>query len=321
MNEKLWKPIVERVEYKASNGVLYEFICYYEKQKQVYVNAVRHEGKDCTWVSQFLPITAFNVNDLKEFEVWGLLTESDQKMIEKNSVVTKIDEDGEVKEVKHRVHHSEYLGIPKEFCCKSCGGTKILAPAIVIARSKAKGQTVEDFEKNFECSGCKPMRKGKEANPKYKGLSKVLKCTENGCGVEKGQHPSMTIKAAEALNMTYSDYLASWKCKEHRTKKVHHFTKEKLAREARGEVKVKKEPKVKDGVIRHRGKKANPAYDGLPKGLTCHCGFFQVQHPSISIKVAGEKGIALEDYFKNWKCKEHRERKTKVKEVNKETVD
>ena len=119
----------------------------------------------------------------------------------------------------------------------------------------------------------------------------------------------MTVKAAEKLGIGHIEFITNWKCKLHRVKKMHHFTKEKLERIANGTQKVSKE-KVKiasdNNEVKHRGRKANPAFDGIAKGLTCSCGFFQAQHPSISIKIAEKKGMTLESYMSSWKCKSHR---------------
>jgi hypothetical protein len=109
--------------------------------------------------------------------------------------------------------------------------------------------------------------------------------------------------------LTLEAYCSSWLCKEHRPKKVHHFTKERLEREAKGIVKVKVDKVKKEGKGKRRGRAANPEFANLPKGYTCcveGCGFFQLTHHTLVKKAAEAKGVSVEDLYKNWKCKAHR---------------
>jgi hypothetical protein len=250
---------------------------------------------------------------LKNFGIWDSLSSAIQKDIE-NSVVTKMDvfnqAHPEEKVVKHHKTREEYVGVPRVFTCHECGKTQDIAPALVIQRAKAKGITVEEFEKIWVCSECNPVKRGKPANPKYFGIPKEFKCAHEGCTEKCEQHPSITMKVAEKAGKTWQEFTASWFCKSHRVKKEHHFTRMKREREARGEIKVPKTAKKRvDGEVKRRGRVANPAFDGIPKHLTCTCGATQIQHPSISIKMAEAKGVSLDKYFSDWRCKTHREKK------------
>ena len=309
-----WKPISERLEFKASDGITYEFVDFWEKLNKVRVWQKSNEQNALTLVTK--SIHDFSSDDLKNFGIWDSLSDSLKNNIE-NSVVTKMDvfnqAHPEEKVVKHHKTREEYIGVPRSFVCLSCGGTKIFPPAMVLQKAKVKGMTVEEFEKSFECNECKPAPRGKKSNPKYANYPRVMKCNFPGCTFEISQQPSLTEKLMTDKGLTLEAYCKSYFCKEHRPKKVHHFTQMKLDREARGEIKVPKTAKKRvDGEVKRRGRAANPAFDGIPKHLTCNhegCSGIQLQHPSISIKSAEAKGVDLKTYFASWFCKAHREKK------------
>ena len=312
---KFWKPISERIEFKASDGITYEFVDFWDKLGKVRVWQKGNEQNALTLVTK--SIHEFSSDDLKNFGVWDSLSDTIKNNIE-NSVVTKMDifnqAHPEEKVVKHHKSREEYIGVPRSFVCHECNGTKTFPPAMVLQKAKAKGMTIEEFEKAFICNECKPAPRGKKANPKYANYPRVMKCNHPECTFSTPQQPSLTEKLMTDKGLSLEEYCKSYFCKEHRPKKVHHFTQMKLDREARGEVKPPKTAKKRlgdevTGEVKRRGRVANPAFDGIPKHLTCTCGATQIQHPSISIKMAEAKGVSLDKYFSDWRCKTHREKK------------
>lgn len=312
---KFWKPVTERLEFKASDGITYEFVDFWDKLGKVRLWQKGNEQNALTLVTK--SIHEFSSDDLKNFGVWDSLSDSIKSNIE-NSVVTKMDifnqAHPEEKVVKHHKTREEYVGVPRSFVCKSCGGTKTFPPAMVLQKAQVKGMTVEEFEKSFECNGCKPAPRGKKANPKYANYPRVMKCNHEGCTFEISQQPSLTEKLMTDKGLTLEAYCKAYFCKEHRPKKIHHFTQMKLDREARGEIKAPKTAKKRvdgevTGEVKRRGKKASGKYEGMPKGYTCThegCSFFQLTHPSLVMKAAEAKGLTTEEMYENWKCKAHR---------------
>jgi hypothetical protein len=310
----LWKPIIERVEHKASDGITYEFVDYWDKLRKVRVWAKSNEAN--VLHLSVKEITSFSSDDLKVFGVWDLLSEDDKKAFETNIAMVKsqvIDKMDHVR--KHRKSSEDYIGVPREVTCSKCQKVQAMAPAQVIKRATAKGIDPHEFAKVFVCLECDPSQRGRKASGKYANMTKELKCTHEGCTFVCKQHPSMTEKAAEKKGMTFTEYVNSWKCKEHRVKKVHHFTQAKLDREASGKGKIKVEKVI--GEKKHKGRASSGKYDGISGELHCThpgCKFIQRQHASLSIKAAEVKGISLQEFFANWKCKEHRIKKSdKVK--------
>ena len=311
----LWKNISERVEYKASDGLTYEFVDYWNK-----LNCVRvwEKSNESNVLHLIVKNTFdFSVEDLKTFGVWDLLSEEVQKSISTNDFPSEVISQKLQKSQKDdtitthkRKSSADYVGIPREATCKKCGKVQAMAPAYVINRATAKGIDVHEFVKEFVCLECNGGQRGKKANPKYANYPKVMKCSHPECKVEYPQQPSMTEKIALSKGLTLEKYCNEWKCKEHRPTKVHHFTQERLDREARGEITPPKNAKKKeDGVVRKRGRAASDKYKGMPKGYVCcieGCGCFQKMHPSLVMTAAKTKGITVDEMYKNWKCKLHR---------------
>jgi Rieske Fe-S protein len=313
----LWKPISNRTEFIASDSLRYEFVDFFPKRNLVRLWEIDKNDKNLKTLKVF-GYDYFSIEDLKTMGVWDILSDEKKKKIVESGIVqaqaqiTLNQTDKMAHARKHRASSSEYVGIPREVTCCKCGGTKAIAPALVIKRSTLKKITPEEYAKGYVCLECNPNQRGRKANPKYANLPKEIKCNHPDCKFVQKQHPSMTEKLADAKGVTFSEYVAAWKCKEHRVKKVHHFTQERLDREARGEVKAPKTAKKREGEGKRRGRVANPAFEGIAKELTCNhegCTVKQNQHPSISIKAAEGKGITLDKYFGSWKCKEHREKK------------
>lgn len=305
-----WKPIGERM-ILIRKGIELEFVDYWPKQNSIRV-----------WVNQMgsgsfktFKVEDFSVEELKSVEVWDLLTDEQKKVIENGYIQAKAQEVINTEERRlGRQPKAEYEGIPREIKCIRCGEMQVIAPANVLKYVEKAGQTIGEWVEQFKCSDCEPRRRGKQPSEKWLNLPREIHCCENGCEFVLKQHPSMTDKLAKVKGISFEEYVAIWKCKEHREKKPHHFTvmKESRLEKESKESKVEVKEPVKTAMKGHRGRQANPIYDGLPKGLTCcieGCGFFQVQHPSISIKIAGSKGLDLKEYMGNWKCKDHREKK------------
>jgi hypothetical protein len=306
----LWKPIGERVLF-TRKGCEFEFVDYWPKQNKirVWINQIG------TGTFKVFKVEDFSVDELKEIEVWELLSDDQKKVIINGYIQAKAQEaiDAEERRVG-RLPKAEHEGIPREIKCIRCGDMQVIAPANVLKYMEKAGQTVEEFVNCFKCSDCEPRHRGKQPSEKWLNLPREIHCCENGCTFVLKQHPSMTDKQAKDKGISFEEFVTTWKCKEHREKKPHHFTVMKEARLAKEskEGNVESNKPVKVTGKGHRGRQANPIYDGLPKGLTCcvsGCGFFQVQHPSISIKIAESKGVDLKEYMGNWKCKEHREKK------------
>jgi hypothetical protein len=308
----LWKPVSDRIEFTATDKMQYQFIDYFPKKNLVRLWQIDRNDKNSLEMRVY-PYSYFSIDDLKAMGVWDILRDEQKKTVEMSLVQAAQNASDTMEHARrHRTPNSEYVGIPRKFVCKDCGNIRNLPPALVISRSKSKGITVEEFEKSWICSKCKPVKKGRVANPKYAKYPRVMKCNHPNCKVEYPQQPCMTDKLMTDKGLTLEAYCSSWLCKEHRPKKVHHFTKERLEREAKGMGKVKVDKVKKEGKGKRRGRAANPAFEGIAKELTCNhegCKVKQAQHPSISIKAAEGKGITLDEYFSTWKCREHREKK------------
>jgi hypothetical protein len=309
----LWKPVSDRIEFTATDKMQYQFIDYFPKKNLVRLWQIDRNDKNSLEMRVY-PYSYFSIDDLKAMGVWDILRDEQKKTVEMSLVQAAQNASDTMEHARrHRTPNSEYVGIPREVTCCKCGTSKAIAPALVIKRSTLKKITPEEYAKKYVCLECDPTQRGRKASGKYASLPKEIHCCHPECKFVQKQHPSMTEKLADAKGVTFSEYVANWKCKEHRVKKEHHFTKMKREREARGEIVVPKTYKKREGGEgKRRGRAANPAFEGIAKELTCNhdgCKVKQAQHPSISIKAADGKGITLDEYFSTWKCREHREKK------------
>jgi hypothetical protein len=305
----LWRPIVERLDYVASNGLKYEFVDYWDKLKIVRAWEYRSNNPNETMMN-LMNISIFNlsIDDLKEFKVWDLLSDEDKQTIEKKqpvkAVKEKVDENGEVKIKKTRTPHPEYEGVPKNYKCHKCNKEVIMQPGQVLKRCALHKITPEDLVKTYVCLSCDSTQRGRKSSGKYDGLPKELHCSHPDCKNIQVQHPSMTVKASEKLGMDVKTYIANWKCKSHRIKKAHHLSKE--ARIARGE--VIKPAKIKvikyrvEGEVLRRGRAPNPLFAGIPHTTKCTgCGKEITLVAQNILDKAKILGITVEALLKNYK--------------------
>ena len=281
---QLWKPIGERLHFEDRDGSKYEFVDYRPKN-----NFIR------AWIIKaptdygLVAITVQSVpsEELKRLGIWDKLDNFIQKGIESHDVKQEVIVQEKMDHVrKHRVKNPEFANLPSTIKCSKCEDEKNVPKAQIIKRAKAKNITPEEFIKIFVCLKCDPSARGKKPSAKWASLPKELKCTHIGCDAIQKQHPSMTEKAAEVKGITFSEYVASWKCKIHREKKPHQFSKEE--REARGK----------------KGRPANPEYVDIPKEVNCKgCGKLVKLVPANIIEKAGILKMEVKDLVANYKCR------------------
>ena len=186
----------------------------------------------------------------------------------------------------------DYSKVSDEITCSKCGAEKKLGKYAIGAKAKGLGVTIDEFLKTFLCSECNPKKRGRQASAKYAGLPTQVVCSEAGCGFTQKQHPAASEKAAVAAGLGFNEYIQTWKCKLHRAKKAHHFSKEaEVARVAAG------------GVPKKRGRQPNPLYIGLPRFATCIvCKKTVPVVPAQLIEKANILGITVEQLVANYKC-------------------
>lgn len=302
----LWKPIGERVFFSDRDGSNFEFVDYWPKTSTVHlirawiIKAVNDMGL-C-----YFPVQAVGAEELKRLEIWDLLPESIRQDISGSDIKQEVIVQDRMDHArKHRVKNPELAGLPSVIKCSKCGGEKNVIPAQILKRAKAKNITPEEFIKVFVCLTCDPSQRGKKVSAKYANMTKELKCTHEGCCVTKIQHPSATEKAAGVAGLTFAEYVAAWKCKEHKEKRVHQFSKEGMA--ARG--------------VTGRGRKPNPLFANIPKEVTCKgCGVMVKVVPQQLVIKAGKLKKDVMELVNDYRCRKCGGRITeaKIKEAKKE---
>ena len=206
---------------------------------------------------------------------------------------------------KHREVSLEYKDVAREVVCVGCGKKQPIAPANVLKRAKAKGVSHQEWTAQFKCQECAPTPRGRPINPKYALMPRELKCSEPNCGFIQKVSPSGLEKAAMVSGKPFNQYVREWKCKLHREHREHHFSK--AARLARGD--KPKETTVATETSHHRGRVADPRWNGMAKQLVCHysgCSKVQPQHPSLTLAAAERQGLSFDEFVQGWKCRIHR---------------
>lgn len=282
----LWKPIGERSFFKDRYEQKYEFVDYW-KQNSILRAWLTSKPNEMTL--SFIRAQDVPASELKTLEIWDLLSDTIKQEIEGLDKV----EDIEAHEVmaharKHRKGNPEYAGLPRMIKCNNCNKEQYIGPAMLLKKIQLKKVTTEEFVKDFVCSKCKPMHRGKKPSAKYINMVRELHCHHDGCTFVKPQHPSATEKQAKSSGKTYQEFVDTWLCREHRVKKAHYFSTE--ARENRGEGK--------------KGRAVNPEYIEVPKETTCKgCGKVVQLVPSNIVGKAKVLKITVKELVENYRCR------------------
>lgn len=157
------------------------------------------------------------------------------------------------------------------------GVWELLSPAFQEEISKGYVQVEAKYQQDKQDAHEERMEKRK-GRADYVGIPREIECSK--CGDKKAVAPANVIKYSEAANLTIEEWVKQFKCSTC-------------------------EP-------RHRGRQANEKWVGLPREIHCSekgCTYIQKQHPSMTDKMAKEKGITFEEFVSTWKCKAHREKK------------
>lgn len=284
---QFWKPIGERILFSDRDENKYEFVDYWSKTKDIHLIRAWLIKAPTDYALVYITVQSVSSEELKRLEIWDKLSDFIQKGIESHDVKQEVIVQEKMDHArKHRVKNPEFANLPSTIKCTKCEDEKNVPPAQIIKRAKAKNITPEEFIKIFVCLKCDPSQRGRKASAKYANMAKELHCSHEGCSVTKKQHPSMTEKAAEAAGITYTEYVNTWLCKEHKPAKPHHFSKE--GREVRG----------------RKGRPANPEHADIPKEINCKgCGKLVKLVPANIIEKAGILKMEVKDLVANYKCR------------------
>jgi len=113
---------------------------------------------------------------------------------------------------------------------------------------------------------------GRQADPRYEGLPRKIKCTGEGCSKESGIGPGLLLEKAKEAGQTWEEYVAAYKCRS-----------------------------CKGGS--GRGRSVDPKYDGVPREFPCSvCGKEIKMGPGMLLNKAEEAGVTHQEFIKSYKC-------------------
>lgn len=167
-----------------------------------------------------------NSDILKRIEVWDKLDEHVRGDIEK----IEADVDyviGTRMENARRGRKAKYPNIPKEIICSSCGNKVSIVPSVFVkkfekvAAIKGIAYTIDLFIKEFQCTECVPVKRGRQPNPATAHLPHELEC--NGCHTKKDVTPSGLVQRARSNNMTPEEFLKFYHCQGCKKTRGQHF--------------------------------------------------------------------------------------------------
>lgn len=247
--------------------------------------------KEPKWVQVWEEKSGFNTGSHEQSCKIMDVNELDQVILKDIGIWDKIPEDirkgiGTADEMKAKAavelmekaragKRARYPDIPKQLTCTKCGKKFDIPPSVtarkieVLREKKGLTYSLEDYLKVYECSICKPPRRGRATNPEFVGLPKVMKCK---CGFEATVQATQLKKKAEKLGVTIQSLIDGYVCRKCNPRK---------------------------GPI---GKARVSTGKCVPTKLTCKCGKFVVYPLNIVQKRAEEKGVTVEEMIKSYQC-------------------
>ncbi len=253
---------------------------------------------------------------LQKLNIWDMLQDQTRSIIEQSFAIFQrsqaykdsqtyqseavahgatINDDGEVVQKEHhrgRKSKVEWADLPREIPCIKCSNTQYIPPSILVQKAGLEGLIGEArriklqvFLDNFQCSTCKPGRRGRQRNPLFKNIPRKVNCSK--CNKE------CVINAKALHESTGGD-------------------KDKIAAFAKGYLCKKCNPntgswlrgKGHTGHTGHRGRKASAENEGFAKTATCIvCGKEVGIVPSQIRGKAAKLGVTVEALLLNYKCR------------------
>lgn len=229
-----------------------------------------------------LRIEKVSQEQLEVAELWDSIPKEHQKIIQ--------DIDAGVKAVHvERMEHArknrrtKYEGIPSDIPCTKCGAMIHIAPSYLVMRAKSNiPSEVEDwYKKNFVCKKCNPNtgRKGRAPDPELVGIPRKIKCSK--CEREVNCNPRHLLEKAKEQGVTWQEYVKKYLCRS---------CDPNWGSWLKGK--------------RGRGRKRNPAYDGIPKEVKCTgCKKNITVVPKQFMEKADRMGISTDELAKSYKCR------------------
>jgi len=242
----------------------------------------RFNGENCSSLG-LLKVRDVEIDILKRYDIWNSISIEIQKEIENMTV----EEKKAVSNLKARGSRKEkYKNVPRFICCVTCQAKIPIAPGTLVKKvekiAKEKGilYTIEDFLKTYQCTKCNPGKKGRQANPEFASLPKMMTCR---CGEKVSTNPYQLKKKAEKNNTTILKLIEEFVCQ-------------------------KCNPK-------HLGRKNTGKC--TPTTLTCKCGKTVIYPANVVVKRAEAKGLTVEKYISDFSCQSCTPTKRRTKKETK----
>ena len=151
---------------------------------------------------------------LKRLEIFDKLTPEIQKEII-DGHTTKTQAVHELMEKARGSRRNKYPNVPKVLECITCHSKVVIQPSVLvkkvekIAVTKGITYSIEDYIKSYECTRCKPVKRGRVANPEFANLPKTLSCK---CGKTVAANVYQLKKKAEKNNTTIQELIKNFVC-------------------------------------------------------------------------------------------------------------
>lgn len=248
-------------------------------------------GQQCDSILLGLDPREVGQEALEFLGIWDKLSDSMRFDIENGDTLIKKQIQERMAEMREkRKGKEEYADLPRMItCCNSgCDSSVYIAPSILEKKAGLRGlegdaraKALKAFLDTYECSECKPVRRGKAPNPLYKNIPRKVKCSD--CDKE------CTINVKNLYEQTGGDKA-----------KIKKYCDEYLCRSCNPDWGSWLRGKNR------KGRKAKPENEGFPKEATCtnpDCGKVVKIVPDNIRKKAALMGITVEDLLANYKCR------------------
>lgn len=204
--------------FPALKNFRFEFIAMDDKNPSMMVvrKHWRKEGEMCSSLPGLLNIRDVDIDILKRYGIWDKVSPGVQKEIE-NLTLEQKQAVHNLLEKARAGRKKKYLNVPRELTCTKCQGKVIIPPGILvkkvekIAAEKGILYTLEDYLKTFECTTCRPVKRGRKANPAHANLPKELVCT---CGHKVKTNATLLIQAAARKKITTEELIKGYVCQK-----------------------------------------------------------------------------------------------------------
>jgi len=161
-----------------------------------------------SWSGRGVSVHARKVgkDNLQFLKLWDSIPEDEQKKIE--AVQEEIVTDVANKMAKARAaRKKKYENIPRVLVCTKCKSKINIVPSIIVKKLEKLNLTIEKYTEGFICTVCRPVKRGRKANPKNAPQDLVCKCGK------KITYPLNYIKkVAEKKGKTVEEIIKGYKC-------------------------------------------------------------------------------------------------------------